>query len=62
MADPNPNPSPHPHQERQFHAAFGKHKELDEIAEIVKTKSLGAVVRYFFLVEGARPRERRGGG
>ena len=56
----NPNPNPHPpHQERQFHAAFGKHKELDEIAEIVKTKSLGAVVRYFYLVEGARPREER---
>ena len=25
----------------------------------MKTKSLGAVVRYFYLVEGARPREER---
>ena len=51
-------PWPNPHQERQFHAALGKHKELDEIAEIVKTKGLGAVVRYFYLVEGERPRAR----
>jgi hypothetical protein len=45
--------------ERQFHAAFGKHKELDEIAEIVKTKSLGAVVRYFYLVEGQKKKQQR---
>ena len=53
-------PRPRPRlveQERQFHAAYSKHKELDEIAEIVKTKSLGAVVRFFYLEAGAQPRE-----
>jgi len=46
-------------EERQFHAAFGKHKELDEIVEIVKTKSLGAVVRFFYLEQGQKKKQQR---
>ena len=46
-------------EERQFHAAIKKHTDLNEVAELVKTKDLRAVVRFYYLEMGRRQKESR---
>ena len=47
-------------EERQFRSAYAKHKnDIYAIREAVKTKSFGAVVRFFFVEDGLRKKEER---
>ena len=47
-------------EERQFHAALGKKdRRLEEVAEMIKTKDLRAVVNYYYLHMGQRKKDER---
>jgi hypothetical protein len=47
-------------EERHFRSAYAKHKDdIRAISECVKTKSLKAVVRFYFVEEGARKKAER---